>query len=614
MIAPLWTLDAAALLGPSRPRLEAASIAILPGRTAIVGESGSGKTSLLNLLVGFERPDRGRVEFVSRDRNDERARLPVYWSPAEGGLWPHLSKAEHLTSVAPAEGNAEQIARQLLERFDLLATGSERVDQLSAGERSRLSVARALAANAAVLVLDEPLVHVEPARLRSYWSVIREWCDERGTSLVFSSHQPEIVLAHAERAVCLFDGRIVWSGEVADLYESPPNERAGWSLGPLNWFEPSDAAIWLNRTAALPFGLRPERLAIEETDAPDSPTIGDVIYTGTTRQVSLKHPSGAQRVFHLSAAPRRLTVGARGLLRVLSLCMLALWLPGCFGNADADPSIEVGQVDIWNIPNEGAKVPAPRGLHVAPGGDLMVLDDAGRMLVYDPAHELRQKVWMPEYSVGRPEGLWQMLDGRIAVADTHYHRVLLLRADGTVDAMFGEEGFGPGQFIFPETVVQDPAGALYVCEYGGNDRIQKFSPDGKFITQFGSCGTEVGQFQRPTGLVWFDHKVYVCDAVNNRVQAFTEDGTFEGVVADAQTAGLYYPYDMAVSPAGDLYVVEFGSGRVTKLSREGKLLGRYGSQGQQIGEFSTPWGIAVGQQGQIYVADTGNRRLVELRL
>ena len=98
------------------------------------------------------------------------------------------------------------------------------------------------------------------------------------------------------------------------------------------------------------------------------------------------------------------------------------------------------------------------------------------------------------------------------------------------------------------------------------------------------------------------------------MQRFSEDGEFEAVLADAQTAGLYYPYDMAISPTGELYVAEFGSGRVTKLSLEGKLLGRYGTAGRDVGQFWTPWGVAVAPDGRVFVADTGNRRLVELKL
>jgi iron(III) transport system ATP-binding protein len=291
-----------------------------------------------------------------------------------------------------------------------------------------------------------------------------------------------------------------------------------------------------------------------------------------------------------------------------------LTVSGCFGTADGDVQLPIVKFDAWQMPSEESKLPTPRGMFVAENGDLYVLDDAGRFLIYDRDHKLTRKTWMPEYSIGRAEGLWQMLDGRVAVADTHYNRVVLLNPDGSCERMFGTKGTGPGEFTFPETVVQDPQGRLYVCEYGGNDRIQRFSANGEFQIAFSSFGTDPGQLQRPTGLVWHDHKIYVCDAVNNRVQRFSEDGQFEAVLADAQTAGLYYPYDMAISPTGELYVAEFGSGRVTKLSLEGKLLGRYGTAGRSVGQFWTPWGVAVAPDGRVFVADTGNRRLVELKL
>ena len=63
---------------------------------------------------------------------------------------------------------------------------------------------------------------------------------------------------------------------------------------------------------------------------------------------------------------------------------------------------------------------------------------------------------------------------------------------------------------------------------------------------------------------------------------------------------------------GTLYVVEYGVGRVSRVSLDGKLLGRFGSAGSGEGEFATPWGIAVDSKMRIRVADTGNRRIVEL--
>lgn len=611
-MSALWSLKKVTLDGPRRPRLERASLEILKGRTAILGESGAGKTSLLNLLVGFERPSFGIVT----SSIPKSSRLPVFWSPADGGLWPHLSKRDHLRFVAPAETDIEA----LLAAFDLGTTASEKVQQLSAGERSRLSLARALAADSEVLVLDEPLVHVDPARLDRYWEFVRTWCDDRGTSIVFSSHQPDVILAQAEHAVVLHDGQVQFTGAIGELYEHPQTERLGWSLGPVNWLEPSAVRTWLGLSVDRPIALRPERMTVAEPDGDQSASASAEVVETTTRSggcdvLTLRHDNGERRIFHVRADADRAPVGARVLLRAIVALLIAVCLPGCWSGEAAEPQIHVSKVDSWALPNEGPKIPAPRGLHIAPNGDLMVLDDAGRLMVYDDNdHSLKHKWWMPEYTVGRPEGLWVMLDGRIAIADTHYHRVVFMRQDGTVESMIGEEGTGPGQFIFPETCIQDPAGHLYVCEYGGNDRVQRFSADGKFELAFGSFGTGEGQFQRPTGLVWHDHKVYVCDAVNNRVQVFTEDGKFERVLADAQTTALYYPYDMAISPEGELYVVEFGPGRVTKLSLDGKLLGRFGKAGRQTGEFWTPWGVAVTQNGKVYVGDTGNRRLVELQL
>jgi ABC-type multidrug transport system ATPase subunit len=186
------------------------TLEISRGRTAIVGPSGAGKTSLLNLLAGFEKPESGRVERSAAAGN----RLPLFWSPADGGLWPGVSIIDHLRLVMPGHGDDSK-PQKWLERFDLEHVAAGHVEQLSAGERSRLSVARALAADAEVLVLDEPLVHVDRARLDRYWSIITEVCAAGGTSLVFSSHQA-IDRRHADRVIGLEMGRVAFDCSASD--------------------------------------------------------------------------------------------------------------------------------------------------------------------------------------------------------------------------------------------------------------------------------------------------------------------------------------------------------------------------------------------------------------
>lgn len=275
----------------------------------------------------------------------------------------------------------------------------------------------------------------------------------------------------------------------------------------------------------------------------------------------------------------------------------------------------MAEFNTWSMPPEGALIPGPRSMTIGPGGDLYVLDNAGRVLVYDKSGKERRRWYMPHYSVGKAEGLCVLKDGRVAVADTHYHRIVLFKQDGTLLGMHGSHGEGPGEFIYPVAITQDDQGNYFVGEYGGNDRIQKFSPDGKFLLEFGSFGTEPGEFQRPSGVVWRDGQVLVADAFNNVIQAFSDSGEFIEILgASPEDAGLHYPYDLGVNAAGELFVVEYGGNRVSHLSADGRLLGRFGSVGTGDNQFSTPWGIAVDSAGRVIVADTGNRRIVELKL
>ena len=179
--------------------------------------------------------------------------------------------------------------------------------------------------------------------------------------------------------------------------------------------------------------------------------------------------------------------------------------------------------------------------------------------------------------------------------------------------MHGEYGREPGQFIYPVSITQDDDENYYICEYGENDRVQKFSVLGEFLLEFGSFGTSPGEFQRPSGIVWHDRKVYVADAINNRVQVFSDRGEFQGILQNGQQAlRLHYPYDLAKDATGRLYVVEYGAGRIACFDLTGQLLGRWGEIGPGKGQLATPWGLAVGTD-TILIADTGNRRLVEIK-
>ena len=126
----LWQLDFVSL---APARLCEITLAIPRGITAVLGWSGAGKTSLLDLLVGFEKPDTGTIVGAVR----------VAWVPQNGGLWPHCTAREHLEIARRSGGGIDE----LLAAFDLLEKAGAFPGQLSEGEQSRLAVARALAAD-----------------------------------------------------------------------------------------------------------------------------------------------------------------------------------------------------------------------------------------------------------------------------------------------------------------------------------------------------------------------------------------------------------------------------------------------------------------------------------
>jgi iron(III) transport system ATP-binding protein len=295
-------------------------------------------------------------------------------------------------------------------------------------------------------------------------------------------------------------------------------------------------------------------------------------------------------------------------LRCAVLCLAM----GCTSE-NGEPEFVVSRFDSWKVPSSGRFLPAPRGLYSDADDNVFVLDDAGRVLVYNSQGMITQQWEMPEFAVGKPEGIWKLLDGKIGVADTHYHRVVIFNANGTVSHMFGTQGNGLGQFVFPVSIAQDPHGFLYVGEYGDKQRIQKFTVEGEYVTEFGEHGSAEGQFQRPSGMSWQNGEVYVVDAFNDRIQVFSDDGKFARVIRlPEKSAPLEYPYDLRVTKDNLIYVIENKSARLTVMTLDGTIVGRFGKPGRGMHEFYQPWDLTVLSDGRVLVADTGNHRLVEL--
>jgi DNA-binding beta-propeller fold protein YncE len=250
---------------------------------------------------------------------------------------------------------------------------------------------------------------------------------------------------------------------------------------------------------------------------------------------------------------------------------------------------------------------------------LYIADLTDRIQVFDRDGRFLRGWRTPEFNVDGPSGLTVDRLGRLLVADTHFYRVLVYSLGGELLFQVGDgvQGTTPGRFGYPTDVVIDRAGNFYVSDYGENDRIQVFSPEGKWLRQWGGHGREPGEFLRPRALAFDDQeRLYVADSCNHRIQVFDTRGTLLNSWGTRGTGPgeMSYPYDLALGPEGVLYVCEYGNQRVQKFRLDGKPLGLWGAPGRQPGELFNPWALAVDGEGAVSVIDSNNHRVQRFRL
>jgi hypothetical protein len=200
--------------------------------------------------------------------------------------------------------------------------------------------------------------------------------------------------------------------------------------------------------------------------------------------------------------------------------------------------------------------------------------------------------------------------GHIYVADSGNNRIQKFSADGVFITKWGALGEADGQFKSLTGIAVDHEGQVFVAD-SGNNRIQKFSADGTFLSKWGSYGSHDGQLANPTGLgVDNAGHVYVADRDNARVQKFTGQGVFitKWGSPGSGNGQFQQPSGLAVNSGGQIYVTDSLNDCVQKFSSTGDFLARWGDSGEGDGQFMSPDGIAVNRNGQVHVVDSGNDR------
>src|SRR5947209_8789779 len=282
-----------------------------------------------------------------------------------------------------------------------------------------------------------------------------------------------------------------------------------------------------------------------------------------------------------------------------------------------------------------------------------LLTSAGLRLM--PAHAARPlhgAGLRAETRFNTPYGLTLDAAGNIYVVDNGAYKVIKLSRSGKVLAQWGKQGQGRGQFDDPQQVAVDRLGIVYVSDYG-DDRVERFSPGGRFLGQWGKkgastlfgvhgvaigpdnnvyMGTSDGVVKYSTGgkhlatfsvpNVGFVHGV----ALDSEGNIYTSD--WDGHVTKLSPrgkklvqwhnnkkalGGTNFAEEVAVSPAGTVYVADNGYNRIDKFTRTLRPEGPLGrAEGNAPGQYVSPEGVAVGPDGDVYVSDGGNNRVQKL--
>jgi iron(III) transport system ATP-binding protein len=203
--------------------------------TALLGPSGCGKTTTLRLIAGFERPDSGVItlgaERLSANGSfipPERRRIGLVFQ--DYALFPHHDVAGNVAYALPSGANRSRVG-ELLELVGLHSVGGRYPHELSGGQQQRAALARALAADPAAILLDEPFSNLDASLRDRMRREVRRILLESGATSIFVTHDQEEALSLADTVAVMRDGRIEQVGAPEEVYSRPASRWVAEFLG-----------------------------------------------------------------------------------------------------------------------------------------------------------------------------------------------------------------------------------------------------------------------------------------------------------------------------------------------------------------------------------------------
>jgi DNA-binding beta-propeller fold protein YncE len=255
---------------------------------------------------------------------------------------------------------------------------------------------------------------------------------------------------------------------------------------------------------------------------------------------------------------------------------------------------------------EGAVAGEASGVAVNSKGHIFLFQRTEPMLAeYDASGEFVRAIGKGLFT--HPHGLRIDAEDNLWTTDDGSHVVLKLDPAGKVMLVLGRiHTAGEADWLFnqPADVAFGKNGEIYVADGYGNSRIVKFDRDGKYLKEWGKYGSAQGEFNLPHSVsVDAEGRVYVGDRENMRIQIFDADGKFL-----KEWTGIGYPYGLLITPDQHVWMADGGFDRIVELDPAGKIVGAFGAPGHKPGEMAWAHFLAMGPEGNIYVADVLNWR------
>jgi DNA-binding beta-propeller fold protein YncE len=274
-------------------------------------------------------------------------------------------------------------------------------------------------------------------------------------------------------------------------------------------------------------------------------------------------------------------------------------------------------VRSWGGPDKKLTI-SPKALALDKSGNFYVADESSITLQKFNPEGLLQKSWG---SYGQqvkrlkiPSGIAIDSKGNFYVTDQRSSNVTKFDKSGQFMKEWGKSGAKEGILNRPLGIAVDRNSDVFVVD-AGNSRIVKYSSEGELKKTWGKPGSGQGQFALPTGVaVSKNNDVIVID--QGRIQKFTTDGVFIDSFGKlgSNEGEIGRPFGVCLDGDDYIYVADTGNNRVLKFAPDGRFICQWGGSGSGAGQLATPIGLAVNEKGSVFVLESNNGRIQEFRM